>query len=231
MRRLLALAVVVVAGGCAHTAATTTAKPRAQSETRRRLDVMTALLEKEDFAGALRDTDDWLATKPDSDTQQLIYNCRTWIQWATGDKRAALAENEKVHEIAERDPKHGHLRHYWWDRAYLLADSGKLDEANAARGEFFRVADQPDDRESRFVLDAWLALARGDGAGARKAAGEVDPAKDPDLQDWYVLARAMEAGGDKDGAEKLRAKIKEGPRYPMKPLIVREMARDAAKQP
>jgi hypothetical protein len=227
MRRLILL--LALASGCAHTAATAKNGKAVQSDTRRHLDALTALLEKEDFAGALHETDVWLAAPPDAGVLSLVYNCRTWIRWATGNKDAALAENEKLREIAERDPKHGRLRHYWWDRAYLLADSGKLDEADAARAEFFRVADQPDDRESRFVLDAWLAVARGDGAAARKAAAEVDPAKDPDLQDWYVLARAMEAGGDKDGAEKLRAKIKQGQRYPMKPIIVRELARDAAK--
>jgi hypothetical protein len=229
MRRLIVL--LALAGGCAHTTAppTTTAPQPAQSDTQRRLDALTALLEQADFDGALRDTDAWLATKPGAGTEELIYNCRTWIRWATGDKAGALAENEKLRALAERDPKHERLRNYWWDRAYLLADSGKRDAAEAARAEFFRVADKPDDRDSKLVLEAWLATMRGDGAAARKAASAVDPAKDDDLQDWYVLMRAMEAAGDRAAAEQLRAKIKQGPRYPMKPLIVRELEKDAAK--
>ncbi len=221
---------LVLLAGCAHTAATTTTSTAPKPLTRRqRLDNMTTSIEKRDFAGALRDTDEWLATNPDDDTKELIYNCRTWIRWTSGDKGGARAENEKVREVAERDPTHQRLRNYWWDRAYLEAEAGKLEDADKSRAEFFAIATKPDDADSKNVLDAWLAFRRGDGDKARAAASKVDPAKDDDLQDLYVLACALESGGDAAGAASIRDRIRNGYRYPMKPTILQQMARDGAR--
>ena len=225
MRRL-AISLLLVAG-CAHAPATPpSTTPAAKLTVRQRLDNMTTSIEKRDFAGALRDTDAWLAEKPDDDTKELIYNCRTWIRWGAGDKPGALAENEKVREVAEHDPKHGGLRHYWWDRSYLEAEAGRLDDADKSRAEFFAIATKPDDADSKHVLDAWLAFRRGDGDKARVEARAVDPAKDDDLQDLYVLACALESGGDAAGAAGIRERIRNGYRYPMKPTILQQMARD-----
>ena len=44
-----------------------------------------------------------------------------------------------------------------------------------------------------------------------------------------MLSRAFDAGGDAAGAEKLREMIRNGHRYPMKAVILREMKRDAEK--
>src|SRR5262245_20793148 len=116
--------------GCAH------APPPVKKTlgTRERLQAMTVSLERADFAGALRDTDEWLAEHPDASTQTLIYNCRTWIRWGAGDKAGAAAENEKLAEAAKGE--RGPLLHYWWDKAYLHAEIGKRTEALAAQAEF-----------------------------------------------------------------------------------------------
>jgi hypothetical protein len=207
--------------GCAH------APPPAKKPlgTRERLQVMTTSLERADFAGALRDTDEWLGEHPDAGTVTLIYNCRTWIRWGAGDKAGAAAENEKLAEAAKG--ARGPLLHYWWDKAYLLAESGKHAEALAAQAEFERLGNTPDDADSREVLRAWVLLCNDAYAEARQAAAKVDLARDDDLQDLYVVARALEAGGDAAGAAAVREKIKNGPRYPMKPLILQQMERDA----
>ena len=221
MRRL-AICLVLVAG-CAHAPATT--KPDKID----RYWQMTAALEQHDYAGALRETDTWLAARPDVETVARIYNCRTWIRWITGDKKAAAAENEKVRETvagADGKVKHGMMLHYWWDRAYLEAEAGKLDDAARSRDQFFAIATAPDDIDSKHVLDAWLAFRHGDGDQARAEASAVDPAKDGDLQDLYVLACALEAGGDAPGAASIRERIRNGPRYAMKPTILQQMARD-----
>ena len=123
----------------------------------------------------------------------------------------------------------GAMLHYWWDRSYLAAEAGRTAEADEARAEFDKLGNQPDDADSRKVLDAWLAFTRGDGAAARAAASAVNLVKDSDLQDLYVVALALEAGGDATGAEKVRAQIRKGPRYPMKPLILQQMVRDATR--
>ncbi|MGZ3425403.1 MAG: hypothetical protein ACXVCV_02085 [Polyangia bacterium] len=222
---------LLLLAGCAHapvaTTTTTTAKPPTVGQ---RLDAMTSALEREDFDGALKGTDEWLATNPDVDTLALIYNCRTWIRWGGGDKKGGYDENEKLREVvANAEPKvqRGAMLHYWWDRSYLAAEAGRTAEANEARAEFDKLGNRPDDKDSRKVLEAWLAFRRGDGAAARTAASVVDLVKDGDLQDLYVVALALEAGGDAAGAEKVRAKIRKGPSYPMKPLILQQMVRDA----
>jgi hypothetical protein len=227
MRRLAIL--IVMAAGCAHAPAlapTTTAPKPAKVD---RYWEMTAALEKQDYAAALRETDAWLASRPDVETVARIYNCRTWIRWAAGDKKAAAAENEKVRETvagADEKMKHGMMLHYLWDRAYLEAEAGRLDDAERTRAEFERMATAPDDADSKNVLAAWLAFRRGEGDKARAAASAVDPAKDGDLQDLYVLACALEAGGDAAGAASIRERIRNGPRYAMKPTILQQMARD-----
>jgi hypothetical protein len=196
---------------------------------RERLGAMTDALEREDFAAALKGTDQWLAGHPDVGTLGLIYNCRTWIRWGAGDRRGAFDENEQlVPTVAGAEPevRRDWLLHYWWDRGYLLAEAGKIKEAEAARVEFDRLGDRPDDQDSRKVLEAWVRLLAGDRKGARAAAAAVDVERDADLQDWYVVERALEAGGDTAGAAALREKIRSGPRYPMKPLILQQIKRD-----
>lgn len=236
MKRLAILG-MLLAVGCAHTTASKPAtaekKQRQKSPTEERLDAMTASLEREDFEGALRDTDKWLDTGPDVDTRSLIYNCRTWIRWGGGDKPGAMAENEKLREVvdgADEKIKRGAMLHYWWDRAYLEAEAGRAADADRSRAEFDRLGNTPDDADSRKVLEAYLLLARGDAAGAKAAASVVDLVKDPDLQDAYVVALALEAGGDAAGAEKVRERIRKGPSYPMKPLILQQMVRDANRR-
>jgi len=227
MRRL-AIALLFLAG-CAHT--TTTATSAKPLTLRQRLDNMTTSIEKRDLAGALRDTDAWLAEKPDADTEGLIYNCRTWIRWGSGDKRGAAEENEKIPPLVARagDKIKHWMLHYWWDRAYLEAEAGRSDDADRSRAEFERIATAPDDADSKHVLAAWLAFRRDDGDKARVEASAVDPAKDGDLQDLYVLACALESGGDAAGAASIRDRIRNGSRYPMKPTILQQMARDGAR--
>jgi hypothetical protein len=190
---------------------------------------MTESLEREDFARALNDTDDWLGTHPDADTLALIYNCRTWIRWGSGDRKGALDENEQLPRVvasAAEDVKRGALLHYWWDKSYLLAEAGRAGEAEKARAEFFQLGDRPDDEDSRNTLVAFLRAMAGDGKGAREAAEQVDLARDGDLQDAYVVQRAIAAGGDQAKAAAIREQIRSGPRYPMKPLILQQLKRD-----
>jgi hypothetical protein len=51
-------------------------------------------------------------------------------------------------------------------------------------------------------------------------------AKDSDLQDLYVIARALSANGEAAAAAEVRARICAGHEYLMKPLLLAEMARE-----
>lgn len=76
------------------------------------------------------------------------------------------------------------------------------------------------------MLAAFFAVVDGDGALALARAQEVDAAKDDDVQDLYVLAIAHDAGGDHAGADALRATIRAGNEYPMKPIILQRIELD-----
>lgn len=224
MKRLAPLLLLLVVG-CAHVA-----PAKSNVTVDERYARLTAELERGDTNGALAETDDWLAHHNESWEPGAIANCRTWIRWMAGDKKGAFAENERLYAVAKDDPKNGpgHLKHYYWDKAYLLAEAGRLDEADAARVEFERRADKPDDADSRNTLQAWLFTMRGDGAQARAAAEKVDTQRDNDLQDLYVLSRAYAAAADSLNAERIRQLIRNGTLYAMKPVILHEMAFDAA---
>ena len=76
------------------------------------------------------------------------------------------------------------------------------------------------------VIEAFFAARKGDGHAAAAAAKRVDVDKDDDLQDLYVISLALEAGGDRDGAARVRAKVCGGHDYLMKPLLARALAAD-----
>jgi hypothetical protein len=202
----------------------------------------TACLYREDYAGATRAFDGLIAQTraqptPDRSKEAWTHNALTWVRWGAGDLQGAIAENEQVAQTLVNAPvsdekKRGILLHYWWDRAYLLLDLSLKDASAAARADQARrsyelLARQPDEHDGLAVLAAYFAWRRHDGAAALAAARQVDPAKDDDVQDLYILALALQAGGDADGAAAIRERIAAAAEYPMKPLILHELAREA----
>jgi hypothetical protein len=196
----------------------------------------TVALDRGDFARAQKLFEAHAAAETAAHHQRnaaWAHNALTWVRWGAGDGAGALAENEAVATIITRadvgpEVKRGVLLHYWWDKAYLLAEQHHDRQADQARAEYQRLARQPDEHDGLAVLAAWFAVVRGDGKAARAAAVTVDVTKDDDLQDLYVIARALDAGGDAAGAAAVRARIRDGAAYPMKPLILRQMAKEAA---
>jgi hypothetical protein len=172
------------------------------------------------------------APHPDG-TESWLHNALTWVRWGAGDAAGALAENQAsgtsaTSSAAAAADKREYLLHYWWDKAYLLLEQRRELEANVARDEYQKLADAKEQHDGLAVLAAWFALLRGDGAAARTAAATVNVAEDGDVQDLYVIARALEAGGDADGAAAVRAQIAAAPPYAMKPLIMRQIEKDKA---
>jgi hypothetical protein len=80
-------------------------------------------------------------------------------------------------------------------------------------------------------LEAFFDLEDGQGAAARRAVAHVDVAKRGDVQDLYVIARALEAGGDAAGAEAVRARIRDSDNvYLGLAIYRRQLALDRAKR-
>jgi hypothetical protein len=242
-RRSLVIGLALLAAGCGHAPPPASAPAAApldpaaaqRDATRVVYFRATALLYKRDLAGAARLFEARIAqvrARHDPVAEAWLHNVLTWVRWAEDDHAGALAENEQVaRAVAEpsvaADDQHGAMLHYWWDRAYLLAEEPSTrPQADEARRAYEAIADPTGDHDGLAVLAAFFAVVDRDGARALAAAGQVDADTDDDLQDLYVLALAHDAGGDHAGAEALRARIARGNEYPMKPIILQRIARD-----
>ncbi len=181
------------------------------------------------------------------DNEAMGYNAMTWLRWAEHDLDGAIAENERVKQTVEAAPnlsdddKRDVLLHYWWDRAYLFLDDAErksgaarraaAETADEAQKSYVRLAPMPREHDGVAVLAAYFAYRRHDAAAARRAAQTVDPAKDQDLQDLYVLWLAYDAAGDRAAAADIRKRIETGYEYPMKVVILRELGAAANQAP
>jgi len=157
-----------------------------------------------------------LARHPELPDEFWSHNSMMMIREAQGDPAAALAENDQATLCAGRglwDPQ-GRETLAWqkdrWHRAYLtrmLAESrtGSVKQAlvqyaQAALDEY-RTRGFPD---SVAVLEAYFAALDGKRAQALAAAKRVDPSKDDDVEDLYLVVVGLEAGGDHAAAETVR---------------------------
>ena len=157
-----------------------------------------------------------LAKHPELPDEFWSHNAMMMIREAQGDPAAALAENDQATLCAERgtwDPQGRAtlaLQKDRWHRAYLtrmLAESrtGSVKQAlvqyaQAALDEY-RAPGFPD---SVAVLDAYFAALDGRREAALAAASRVDPAKDDDVEDLYLVVVGLEVGGDHAAAETVR---------------------------
>ena len=157
-----------------------------------------------------------LAAHPELPDEFWSHNTMMMIREAQGDPAAALAENDQATLCAARgswDPQGRDTLAFQkdrWHRAYLtrmLAESrtgsakqALIQYARAALDDY-RVRGFPD---SVAVLDAYFAALDGKGDVALAAAKRVDPKKDDDVEDLYLVVVGLEAGGDHAAAENVR---------------------------
>jgi hypothetical protein len=199
-----------------------------------------------DAARALLDALPEAKRHPDADTEFWLHNELTWLRWRQDDLAAALAEVDaaavSIDHATFPDTKKVSLRlHVLWDRAYLLLEvavhasprerSAALDAALGAKKAYDVLAAAQHDSDGAAVLDAFFLLNQGKPKDAATAARRVDIDKDDDLQDLYVILRALEASGDRAGAEMVFSRICDGHLYLMKPLIVSQLAREGHRCP
>jgi len=145
------------------------------------------------------------------------------IREAQGDPAAALAENDQATLAAARgtwDPEGRDTLAFQkdrWHRAYLtrmLAESrsGSVKQALVAYAQSaldeYRPRGFP---ESVAILDAYFAALDGKRDAALAAAKRVDPVKDDDIEDLYLVVVGLDAGGDKAAAESVRQIMRKTP--------------------
>ncbi len=199
-----------------------------------------------DLAAAERELSALLAEaerQEKDDTEFWLHNELTWLRWAEGDLAGALGEVDGAKSALIRahlaEPQSGRTGlHEKWDRAYLLLELAReapptlrakaMAAANAARADYEKAAAPLNDTDGMGVLAAFFAARAGDAKAALAATKRVDIEKDGDLQDLYVLALAFDAAGDHARADGLRKRIREAHAYLMKPLIVRQLDKEAA---
>jgi hypothetical protein len=157
-----------------------------------------------------------LAKHPELADEFWAHNAMMMIREAQGDPAAALAEDDQATLCAARGTWNPEGRETLafqkdrWHRAYLtrmLAESrsGSVKQAlvqyaEAALDEY-RTHGFPD---SVAILDAYFAALDGKRDAALAAAKRVDPTKDDDVEDLYLVVVGLEAGGDHAGAEAVR---------------------------
>jgi hypothetical protein len=138
------------------------------------------------------------------------------IREAQGDPAAALAENDQATLCAARgtwDPQGRATLAFQkdrWHRAYLtrmLAESrtgsakqALIQYATAALDDYRTLGFS----DSIAILDAYFAALDGNKAAALAAAKQVDPLKDDDIEDLYLVVVGLEVGGDHAAAERVR---------------------------
>ena len=157
-----------------------------------------------------------LARHPELPDEFWSHNAMMMIREAQGDPAAALAEDDQATLCAARgmwDPPDRDTLAFQkdrWHRAYLtrmLAES----RAGSAKQALIHYAQAALDEyrprgfpESVAVLEAYFAALDGRREDALAAARRVDPAKDDDVEDLYLVVVGLEAGGDRAGAEAVR---------------------------
>ncbi len=170
-----------------------------------------------------------LAKHPELSDEFWSHNALMMLREALGDPAAALAEDDQATICATRGTWEPQGREKLafdkdrWHRAYLtrmLAESRSGSARQAlivyaeAALEEYRAHGFPD---STAVLDAYFAALDGKRDAALAAAKQVDPAKDDDLEDLYLVVVGLEAGGDHAAAEAVRRAM----RKPGRPHIAR----------
>jgi hypothetical protein len=162
-----------------------------------------------------------LARHPDSADEFWAHNAMMMIREAQGDPAAALAENDQATLAAARgtwQPAQRETLAYLkdrWHRAYLtrmLAESRKgsvrqalIAYAESALDDYRRKARELGSNEDSIaVLEAYFAALDGKRDAALEAARKVDPARDDDLEDLYLVVVGLAAGGDAARAAEVR---------------------------
>ena len=187
-----------------------------------------------------------LAKHPESDDEFWAHNAMMMIRETQGDPAAALVENDQATLAAARGtwatPEDRETLAFMkdrWHRAYLtrmLAETRKgatrealVHYAEAALADYRERAHKlGENDESIAILEAYFAALDGRRDAAREAAKRVDPAKDDDLEDLYLVVVGLEAGGDHAGAEAVRDRMRRtGSIYLARPIMLRWLDHDA----
>jgi hypothetical protein len=173
-------------------------------------------------------------------------NALTWIDWADHRLTDALARIDRsgawiASSTLPEDGKRALLRHYAWDRAYVLVDLASaasrperaaIDRALAARDTYARMAEGVDAPSSLDVLDLHVMDLTHDTARAAEIHARMAGASLDDVQDLYVLRAAQLRDARFADAAVTEEKIVRFPEpYLMHALVLRAMSAGSLDPP
>lgn len=198
-----------------------------------------------DRAGAaLLDVIPTLAKHPELPDEFWAHNAMMMIREAQGDPAVALAENDQATLCAARgtwEPGHRKTLAFQkdrWHRAYLTRMLAESRTGSTKRALVHYAEAALDDYRTRgfadsvAVLDAYFAALDGKRAAALAAAKSVDPAKDHDVEDLYLVVVGLEAGGDHAAAEAVKRVMRgSGSVNLARAIMLRWLDMDAKPQP
>jgi hypothetical protein len=185
------------------------------------------------------------AKHPESPDEFTAHNQMMILRVAQGDPAAALAEDDQATLAAARGtwaPEERETLAYLkdrWHRAYLsrmLAEMrsgpGKqalLHDAEAALSDYrARAQKLGTNEDSIAVLETYFAALDGRRDAALRAAKKVDPSKDGDLEDLYLVVTGLEAGGDHAAADRVRQRMRQPADVHLsRPVMLRWLELDA----
>jgi hypothetical protein len=186
-----------------------------------------------------------VAKHPELPDEFSAHNQMMILLEAEGDPAAALVEDDRATAAAARGtwaPGERETLAYLkdrWHRAYLTrmlaqtktgaAREALVRSAEAALSDYRTRARQlRTNEDSIAVLEAYFAALDGKRDAALRAARRVDPSKDGDLEDLYLVVVGLEVGGDHAAAEAVRQAMRRpGEVHLSRPIMLRWTDHDA----
>ncbi len=137
-----------------------------------------------------------------------MLSCSAWLRWAARDFAGAVAENQRILDLASEGTdtmdRRALLLSHQWDHAFFLIDlaaaapdddrAATLARAREARDAYEELAREPDDHDEIQLLAAYFAWRSGDAGAARSAAQGISAEQHDDARALYVLAVALDGG-------------------------------------
>jgi hypothetical protein len=184
------------------------------------------------------------ASRGDVDSEGWMQSCSAWLRWAAQDHAGAVAENERIADLAgglaDAMDRRALLLSQKWDRAFFLleqaqtadeADRGALlGRAREARDDYEALARDRDERDQIRLLGAYFAWRDGDPEKAAQTLAGVSVEQNDDVRALYVLSVVLDAAGQTETAARARSRLRSAVNL-LAPLMERALERIRSARP
>ena len=184
------------------------------------------------------------ASRGDVDSEAWMQSCSAWLRWAGHDHAGAIAENNRIAELAasQRDPmdRRALVLSQLWDRAFFLIDQAAaapegerataLARAREARDAYETLASDPENRDEVQFLLAYFYWRTGDNAQAMRSLDGIPHEHVDDVRSLYVMTVVLETAGQREAAARARSRLRSAVNL-LAPLLERAVERIVTAAP